>query len=100
MINALAFFGNGADVRSAFNAPRAARARATGTRHPHRAAKKISRSASEKTRTRTSTRDIICTMYIYTASSTFGALLLWGWVLRGGERQQSRSFERSRFAHS
>ena len=45
-------------------------------------------------------REIICTMYIYTASSTFGALLLWGWVLRGGERQQSRSFERSRFAHS
>ena len=27
MINALAFFGNGADVRSAFNAPCAARAR-------------------------------------------------------------------------
>ena len=49
---------------------------------------------------KTSTRDIICNMYIYTASSTFGALLLWGWVLRGGERQHSRSFERSRFAHS
>ena len=96
MINALAFFGNGADVRSAFNAPRAARARPA----PAPRGEKNLSIRLEKTRTRTSTRDIICTMYIYTASSTFGALLLWGWVLRGGERQQSRSFERSRFAHS
>ena len=92
MINALAFFGNGADVRSAFNGPRAA-ARA----RPRGGEKNLSIRLEK---TRTSTRDIICTMYIYTASSTFGALLLWGWVLRGGERQQSRSFERSRFAHS
>ena len=41
MINALAFFGNGADVRSAFNAPRAPRARARDRRtSPHRRRKK------------------------------------------------------------
>ena len=92
MINALAFFGDGADVRSAFNTPAGA---GRGPR-PRRARAR----ARARLRSRTSTRDIICTMYIYTASNTFGALLLWGWVLRGGERQQSRSFERSRFAHS
>ena len=100
MINALAFFGNGADVRSAFNGPRAAaRARERAERERESAApgREI---RLENQNENVNENHIICTMYIYTASSTFGALLLWGWVLRGGERQQSRSFERSRFAHS
>ena len=76
--------------RSTGPAPRPARARER--RERPRETHRKPRNVNE--------REIICTMYIYTASSTFGALLLWGWVLRGGERQQSRSFERSRFAHS